>query len=319
MKRKITFFVCLCLLTTVGFLNAQTVSTFENLTLTPNSYWNGSAQTLGTSFESGNASFVNYYDTTYGGYWASGWAYSSVVDSSTAGMGNMYAARTGSGFNGSSNYTVGQVDVYRQVSPKIVLAPAARGKMVSGAYFTNATYTAISMRDGDAYGKKFGGISGNDPDWFKITIKKWFNGSLSNDSVDVYLADFRSSNNSEDYILTQWQWVDLTSLGNVDSLTFNLSSSDVGQFGINTPLFFCMDNFTTADQGVGVELVETRTDVLLFRSEKWRLHRIVYALDSTLSRCKKSRLILKRRFSFREHLAILAVERNELQRNLSRF
>ncbi len=256
--------MCLLFVTSFSFLLGQTVSNFENLTIAPNTYWNGASHALGTSFESGNATFVNYYDTAYGGYWSRGWAYSNVVDSTTAGMGNMYATRAGSGFNGSSNYIVAQVDVFGQVNPKVILNPAARGKMVSGAYITNATYTAISMRDGDAFGKKFGGVTGNDPDWLKITIKKWANGTLSNDSVDFYLADFRSSNNSEDYILTQWQWVDLTSLGNVDSLTFVMSSSDVGQFGINTPLFFCMDNFTTADQGVGVDLVETGNDVMLF-------------------------------------------------------
>ncbi|MEI6347683.1 MAG: DUF4465 domain-containing protein [Bacteroidota bacterium] len=233
-------------------LNGQTISTFENLALSPNSYWNGASQSLGTMFEDGNAAFVNNYDTAYGGFWSSGFAYSNVIDTVTAGMGNMYASMAGVGYNGSSIYAVGQVDAYRQINPKIVLKPAARGKIVAGAYFTNATYSAINMRDGDAYGKKFGGVTGNDPDWFKITIKKWLNGSLAVDSVEFYLADFRSSNNSEDYIVKDWQWADLSSLGNVDSLTFILSSSDVGAYGINTPLFFCIDNFTTVDQGVTI-------------------------------------------------------------------
>jgi hypothetical protein len=108
------------------------------------------------------------------------------------------------------------------------------------------------MRDGDLYGKKFGGTTGNDPDWFKLTIKKWHNGTLGNDSVEFYLADFRSSDNSEDYIVKDWRWVDLSTLGNVDSLTFIMTSSDVGTYGINTPLFFCIDNFTTANQGVNI-------------------------------------------------------------------
>ncbi len=252
MRIKFTILVTFLLAAMLTVTKGQTVSTFESLTLNTNSFWNGSSQPLGTSFEDGNASFVNQYDTAWGGMWSSGWAYSNVTDSTTAGYLNMYAARTGGGYDGSSNYAVGQVDSYNQVNPKIKLSPAARGKMVSGAYFTNGTYSAISMRDGDTYAKKFGGVTGNDPDWFKIVVRKWFGGVLANDSVEIFLADFRSDNNDEDYILTQWQWVDLTSLGNVDSLTFSMSSSDVSIAGINTPLFFCMDNFSTTEQCVGI-------------------------------------------------------------------
>lgn len=252
MKSKITLLFYLLIAISITKISSQTVSTFENLALTPNSYWNGLIEPLGSSFYSGNATFTNYYDTTYGGYWASGFAYSNVQDTNTSGMGNMYASIAGSGYNGSSNYIVGEVDAFRQVNPKIILNSIAQGKMMDGAFFTNSTYSAISMRDGDLYGKKFGGTTGNDPDWFKLTIKKWLNGSLGNDSVEFYLADFRSSNNSEDYIVKDWRWVDLKTLGNVDSLTFIMTSSDVGTFGINTPLFFCIDHFTTLDQGVNI-------------------------------------------------------------------
>ena len=34
----------------------------------------------------------------------------------------------------------------------------------------NDTYPALSMKDGDAFSKKFGGDSSDDPDWFKLTI-----------------------------------------------------------------------------------------------------------------------------------------------------
>ncbi len=264
MKKTVTLLAFFLLTTVSNVLNSQTVSTFENLTLNANSYWNGASNPLGTSFMDGNSILINYYDTAFGGYWSSGWAYSNIKDSTTAGMGNMYSSRSGGGYDGSSNYVVGQVDPYNQVFPKIILSPSSRGKIVSGAYFTNATYPAISMRDGDSYGKKFGGSNGDDPDWFKIIIKKWHEGVLGNDSVEFYLADFRSTNNLEDYILTNWQWVDLSTLGNVDSLVFNMSSSDVGTWGINTPLFFCMDNFTTLDQGVNIDLSENQPKINIY-------------------------------------------------------
>jgi hypothetical protein len=66
------------------------------------------------------------------------------------------------------------------------------------------------------------------------------------------LADFRFTNNALDYIVDSWQWVNTTSLGNVDSIKFFMYSSDVGSFGINTPLFFGIDNFTNTQSSVGI-------------------------------------------------------------------
>jgi hypothetical protein len=37
-----------------------------------------------------------------------------------------------------------------------------------GVYVTNTTYAYNSMRDGDMFAKKFGGPTGNDPDWYKL-------------------------------------------------------------------------------------------------------------------------------------------------------
>jgi hypothetical protein len=131
------------------------------------------------------------------------------------------------------------------------LTGTSAGQTASGFYLTNSTYAANSMRDGDAFGKKFGGATGNDPDFFKLTIRNYYGGVMTNDSVVFYLADYRFSNNAQDYILKTWEWVNLAPLGNIDSLVFQLTSSDVGSFGMNTPAYFAMDNFT-ANQLVGV-------------------------------------------------------------------
>ena len=220
---------------------AQNRATFENLTLSPDSYYDGSD--LSGGFASGDAYFYNSYDTTYQ-FWASGFIYSNVKDDTTAGFTNEYASATAGGVFGSENYTVansagGEV--------RVALRGFAPGHSVLGFYLTNSTYAYLSMKNGDAFAKKFGGATGSDPDWFKLTVKGWRNGALTTDSVDAYLADFRSSNNADDYILKSWKFVNLLSLGNVDSLSFYLSSTDNGSFGMNTPAYFCIDNFMTTD------------------------------------------------------------------------
>lgn len=217
------------------FSFSQTVSTFENLNLAPDTFWNGSDLTGG--FSSGNAYFANDYDTTYSSW--SGFAYSNKKDTTTAGSGNQYSAVTGTGYGGSPSYAV--ANGYGDL--KVRLTGNTAGTTLTGVYVTNSTYAALSMRDGDQFAKKFGGPTGNDDDWFKLTAQGWLNGNPTANSIEFYLADYRFANNTQDYIVKSWQWFNLQPLGNVDSVAFYLSSSDTGMFGMNTPAYFVIDNF----------------------------------------------------------------------------
>lgn len=257
MNYKLIVLLLLLNFVEISHTYTQTISTFDSLSLMENSFWNGSEKPYGTIFTNGNAIFPNYYDTSFGGFWASGWAYSNKKDSATAGFSNIYSAITAAGFNASTTYAIGTQEA------KIYFNSQAIGKLVNGFYVTNSTYAALSMKYGDNFAKKFGGSSGNDEDWFKLTIKKWNGGILSSDSIDFFLADFRFSDNSKDNIVKDWQWVDLTALGNVDSLQFHLSSNDVGIYGMNTPSFFCIDNFTTSDSFSDIikEQIELTIDI----------------------------------------------------------
>jgi hypothetical protein len=225
-------------------INAQKVFTFEDLQVLPDSFI--SPKNLAGGFGDSLVFFHSKWDTSFGGYWSHGFAPSTKKDKVTPGFGNQYSAITGSGYN-SNTYAISYGE------SGIKLKGKAAGKVVNGFYITNTTYAYFSMKDGDAFGKKFGGPTGNDPDFFYLTVKGFLNGVKKNDSVNFYLADFRFSDNTKDYILSEWAWVNLAPLGNVDSLSFQLHSSDVGQFGMNTPAYFAMDNFTFND---GTSLVE---------------------------------------------------------------
>ena len=207
---------------------------FEDLTLSPESYWNGSDESGG--FSSGSAYFENYYDPGFGS-WA-GFAYSNITDTVVEGWSGQYNAITGSGQAGSANYAVGYLDNYNGVTPTIQLD---QSQVVDSVYVTNNNYAYYSMLNGDAFAKKFGGVSGDDPDWFLLTITGKDQAGTEVGTLDFYLADFRFANNDLDYILDGWTQVDLTSLGAVKSLEFSFSSSDVGEFGMNTPSYFVLD------------------------------------------------------------------------------
>ncbi|MBW2037196.1 MAG: DUF4465 domain-containing protein [Deltaproteobacteria bacterium] len=224
-----------------GFTSAATVD-FEDLQLDSESYWNGADES--GKFTSCEASFNNNYDAQWGSW--NGFSYSNITDTETSGMDGQYNAIAGSG-QVSSNYAVAYYSAWAESSPTITF-PAPQ--VVSGAYFTNNNYAYYSMLEGDQFAKKFGGDDGTDPDWFLLTITGRDADGNETGTVEFYLADFRPDDNSQDYIVDNWRWVDLTSLGTVKSLEFSLTSSDTGDWGMNTPAYFCIDNVngSPADQ-----------------------------------------------------------------------
>jgi len=234
-KHLLTTF--LCLITILGA--SQTLSDFETQPVLADSFLNGNDMSGG--FEDGNIFLPNSFNPEFNSW--SGWAISNQADTLTPGFMNQHSSITGAGYDESSNFAV-----FFSSSPRILeLRNEAVGNPVEGFYITNNTYAYLSMQDGDGFAKKFGGVTGADPDYFLLTIKGYHDGELVADSVDFYLADYRFEDNTEDYIVKDWTYIDLMSLGAVDSLQFSLSSTDNGQFGMNTPAYFIMDNFKTTD------------------------------------------------------------------------
>lgn len=234
------FFICLFTLTLSLALSAQTTVTFETFDLPAESYLDGSDDSGG--FNAGNIFLPNTYNPEFASW--SGWAISNTTDTLTPGFMNQYSSITGAGYDGSDTYAV----TYAASPINLVLTGTAAGGTVAGFYATNNTYAYLSMLNGDGFAKKFGGETGDDPDFLLLTIKKYLNGALSSDSVDFYLADFRFEDNNEDYIVKDWTYIDLTDLGDADSLQFLITGTDIGQYGLNTPAYLCLDNLTTLDR-----------------------------------------------------------------------
>jgi hypothetical protein len=244
---------------------AQTnvVATFDDLTLPTDSFWDGSD--LSGQFINSGIIFNNSYDF---GFWLAGFVYSNMVDDTTEGYTNPFSTFAGSGALGSNNFAL------QNGTRNIIKFQNSDTKTfrAEGFYITNSTYAALSMLNGDFVGKVFGsplnanGIDDgtNGEDYFFTTIFGYKNGIKSTDSVDFYLADYRDVNNQ--YIVDSWEWVDLSSLGLVDSIEFVLRSSDNDvQFGMNTPGIFCIDNFTIIDEtGVSDNLNLSNSDIQIY-------------------------------------------------------
>jgi hypothetical protein len=213
---------------------AQTqVIDFESLTVPSAGYWNGSDGS--GSFMAGIMKFENIYTASWQ-TWA-GFSYSQKSDVTTPGYINEYSVFDPA--NQNNKFAIFYSDFGEDL---FVSFPTGEEHIIQSVDLCNNTYTGLSMKNGDAYCKKFGGTTGNDPDWFKVTINGYDKSGAKIGSLDVYLADFRFTDSSKDYLISKWTTFDLSSLGKVNKLTFAFSSSDIGIYGINTPTYVCLDN-----------------------------------------------------------------------------
>lgn len=211
----------------------ETYCDFESFTLGETGYWNGSD--LSGEYVSGNLRFKNSYTDEFGFPSWSGFAYSNLVNTSTAGFGNQYSVYAGAGAASSKKFGLACIFGKAEL---IMEKPTT----MQSIYLTNSTYSALSMKLGDTYAKKFGGTSGTDADWFMLSIEGIDKNNQVTDTITVYLADYRSNDSSKDFVLSTWAKTDLTKLGEVQKLNFWLTSSDNGNYGMNTPAYFCIDN-----------------------------------------------------------------------------
>lgn len=176
------------------------------------------------AFASGCMSDWDYW------YW---FGYASRTETKYETLDDQWNNVVGSGYDGSANYGVAFAAEFNGPCYATLLTEPA---VVPGFYITNSAYAYNSMTGGDSFAKKFG-----KGDWFKLTITGYDADDQVTGTKDYYLADLRDASTA--YIINDWRYVDLSGLGTVAKIGFELSSSDTGAYGMNTPAYFCFDNF----------------------------------------------------------------------------
>lgn len=244
-------------LAVAGTISAQTTIDFEDHPLAGAEMHDNGSDGVG-AFDFGGTTFDYNYNAS-GGYF-SGFAISNHTDVTTPGYLNQFSAYTGSGADGSSNFAI----FYDFYNGGINTNDAA--VRIDSFEVTNTTYAYLSMRDGDGYGKEFGSIydadgledGTNGEDFFLLTIYAENYDQTEMDSVEFYLADFRFADSTMDYIVDEWNTIDLTGVGfDVATVRFDFASSDTNSWGIKTPAYIAIDNVSTQSvSGLSTKLAD---------------------------------------------------------------
>ena len=137
------------------------------------------------------------------------------------------------GAKGGKNFLVWAGGAMGDVS--VTLSQAA---VVPGMYVCNSVYAVDAIVNGDGMsfdgGKPFG-----EDDWFLLTVYGALDGYPVNTTVEFYLAK------GQNYV-ADWTYVDLSKLGKVDQLLFELTSTKKNSMGMTTPNYFCIDDLGAA-------------------------------------------------------------------------
>lgn len=218
----------------VGQDSNLAVADFENLEVPAEGHMSVSTEDDDerTEFVSGDYEFATGCMSDYN-YWYF-FGYANRTDTKYETLDDQWNNIVGGGYDGSANYGVAYAAEFN--GPCYVTLLSDEPAVVPGFYITNSSYAYNSLTGGDPYAKKFGL-----GDWFKLTVTGYDAEDEVTGTKEYYLADLRDAEKA--YIINDWRYVDLSGLGKVAKLGFALSSTDNGDWGMNTPAYFCFDNF----------------------------------------------------------------------------
>lgn len=165
-----------------------------------------------------------------------GFTYTSCTNDTTAGSSNL-SAITKQGVSTNAYFTAYTGGALYGLAAEISFKDSAAYN-AKECYVTNCVSAYLAMKEGNGGGFYVKPDWGED-DWFTLTITG-YNGDDVTESVIVFLADGND-------ILNTWKKVDLTKLGKVTRIRFTLDSTDQGQWGMNTPAYFCLDQLTVTE------------------------------------------------------------------------
>lgn len=165
---------------------------------------------------------------------------------------NLELVRTGGGHNGSDNFAVhfGYADNSSYSLPEASL-PALKfadgtARVIDHMYVNNICYALNCYMDGNGLTAKIG------PDDWVAIVATGYNGDEKTGEAKIYLC------NGPENIVTDWTKFDLSGLGKVTKVTFNVTGSSDNGYGFSQPAYFAYDDVAVRfDVTTGINSIQT--------------------------------------------------------------
>ncbi len=185
--------------------------------------WEDASNTmLGHEFTNG------YFDKCY---WGGGHAVSNYTntDYSKASYTSQLEIPVATGHNGSKNFCVhnGYASYPGQPLPALYFIDGA-SRIIDHMYVVNTSYALNDMTNEYTLFKK-------GTDWFKIVATGYDADNKVTGTAEFYLA-------KDGKFVTDWTKFDLSGLGKVTKVEFDMQGSCVNDWGLSTPAYFAYDD-----------------------------------------------------------------------------
>ena len=161
-------------------------------------------------------------------------------------------SRTGGGHNGSNNFAVhyGYADnsgygLGADALPALTFADGAE-RVIDHMYVTNTTYALNCYIDGNGLTAKIG-----PDDWVKLVATGYDTKGAKTGETGIYLC------NGPDNIIMDWTKWDLSGLGKVAKVTFNVTGSSDNGYGFSQPAYFAYDDVAVRFEKAGADIPAT--------------------------------------------------------------
>ena len=215
--------------------------------------------------DANNTGLTHVFPYNYGSYcyWGGGHAISNYSTGDIKNYGGFEAqltvykkgvsglSRTGGGHNGSNNFAVhyGYIDgsEYNKtdVLPTLTFADGSE-HVIDHMYVNNTTYLLNCLVNGNDLTAKIG-----PDDWVKLIAIGYNAAGTKTGQVSIYLC------NGPDNIVMDWTKWDLSSLGKVNSVMFNVTGSSDNGYGFSQPAYFAYDDVAVRFEKAGADIPAT--------------------------------------------------------------
>lgn len=177
-------------------------------------------------YEIDGVEFTTAYQTWAGGYTTvGGFTISSANDMTTVDVyNNAYSVYYPTGNDNSTNFAV----IYDTAD---ILMPKPAD--VKGIYVNNTTFAYSTMVNGSAFNNPISSTK----KYFSVVFIGYNKGGDEVARVAQTLGDGKVN-----FITDSWIYVDLKPLKNVDKISIEFDSDEVGNYGINLPLYVALDD-----------------------------------------------------------------------------
>lgn len=197
------------------------VATFEDVFAGIQEIWGSGIN----QWQSGAYTFTTYKEDSWGEpYYYFSFIVSDDVANTSIGVAEPYRSTSGGAYEGD-NFCVWYQDWNGNNSITFT------AQTVPGFFVNNNAYTVAAITEGKMFPAR--SFTKNDRLLLYAIGKK--DGEVV-DTVTVELA-------SDGRYIADWTYVDLSVLGEIDEVEFSMLTTDTGEFGANTPTYFCLDNF----------------------------------------------------------------------------